>query len=596
MAATLLQFLEPPTRFYFFTGKGGVGKTSLACSTALALAESGKRVLLISTDPASNLDEVLGVELESRPTPIPSVNGLEALNLDPVEAAAAYREKVVGPMRGLLPENALQAMEEQLSGACTMEIATFDEFARWLGDPEAIKGYDHLIFDTAPTGHTLRLLALPKAWTHFFDSNTSGSSCLGPLAGLEQQRGVYEAALKALANPDFTTLLLVARPQPSSLQEAERSAHELAALGVHNQRLLLNGLFTVQAPEDPYAAAMQERGRAALQGHSSFINQLPSLQLPLRSTNLVGLDALRAMANFEESAPAETIAFAPDRGAMESLADLIDGIESAGRGVVLTMGKGGVGKTTAAAAIATELARRGHPVHLSTTDPAPHLQAALPEAFEGLSVSPIDPVAETEAYVAEVMEKQGANLDEAGRSLLLEDLRSPCTEEIAVFRAFARTVAMAEVQFVILDTAPTGHTLLLLDATQTYHRELGRQSGNTRSDAVNQLLPRLRNPDFTRVILVALPEPTPIHEAMLLGDDLQRAGITPYAWIINQALHPLPLKDPCLIQRAQAEIALLEPLLAQAPHPVVVPWQLHEPTGATALGQLTASATHPAVI
>lgn len=477
-----------------------------------------------------------------------------------------------------------------------MEIATFDEFARWLGDPAAIQGYDHLVFDTAPTGHTLRLLALPKAWTHFLETNTSGSSCLGPLAGLEQQRKVYESALESLADPLRTTLLLVARPQTSSLQEAERSSGELASLGVQNQKLLLNSVFTTQHPDDPIASALEERGQAAMQAYASFLDRLPACQLPLRSTNLVGLDALRAMAHGHELERDEPAGLAPDWNSTETLADIVDDIEAAGRGIVLTMGKGGVGKTTAAAAIATELARRGHPVHLSTTDPAPHLQAALPETFEGLSVSRIDPVAETEAYVAEVLTNQGPHLDDAGSALLMEDLRSPCTEEIAVFRAFARTVAMAEDQFVILDTAPTGHTLLLLDATQTYHRELGRQSGNTHSDAVHHLLPRLRNPNFTRVILVALPEPTPIHEAMLLGDDLQRAGITPYAWIINQALHPLPLKDPCLIQRAQAEIALLEPLLAQAPHPVVVPWQLHEPTGATALGQLTASATHPAVI
>ena len=226
-----------PTRYLFFTGKGGVGKTSLACATAVRFADDGKRVLLVSTDPASNLDQVLGVSLSGRPTPVPGAPGLEALNINPEEAAERYRERLIGPMRGVLPEAALANMQEQLSGSCTTEIAAFDEFTALIGQPEAAVEYDHVIFDTAPTGHTLRLMSLSKAWTQFLESNTSGTSCLGPLAGLEKQREIYEATVRMLADGSSTTMVLVSRPQRAALREAARTSGELRALDIGNQVL-----------------------------------------------------------------------------------------------------------------------------------------------------------------------------------------------------------------------------------------------------------------------------------------------------------------------------------------------------------------------
>jgi len=591
MADSLLPFFQPRTPFYFFTGKGGVGKTSLACATAVALADSGTRVLLISTDPASNLSEVLETPLTSQPSPVRGVKNLHALDLDPEAAAHAYREKVVAPYRDLLPPAAVVAMEEQLSGACTMEIATFDEFARFLGDDDFTRTFDHLVFDTAPTGHTLRLLALPKAWTHFFSENTTGNSCLGPLAGLQQQRAIYEAALAALADPLRTSLVLVTRPEEGSLQEAKRSSDELRHIGLTEQRLILNGRFRATNPEDPIACAYQDRADSALDRHRDFLETLPVHEIPLQPSNMVGIAALRQLV----SSPATPNDFPPsnfDSLTGSSFSELIDQLEAGGRGLVMTMGKGGVGKTTMAAAIAVELASRGHAVHLSTTDPAAHLQQALPESLPALEVSRIDPVRETSAYVEEVLTSQGADLDERGRDLLLEDLRSPCTEEIAVFRAFARTVAMAEDQFVILDTAPTGHTLLLLDATEAYHRELGRQSGE-KSDPIRQLLPRLRDPEFTRILLVTLPEPTPVHEAAMLAEDLERAGIHPHAWIMNQALSPLTLTDPVLVARANQEARFLQVVAEQSSYHTLVPWQPWPPTGLQALRRLTTPTIAP---
>ena len=591
------------SRFLFFTGKGGVGKTSLSSATALRLADAGQRVLLVSTDPASNLDEVLGLPLDRTPRDVPGAPGLQAMNINPMEAAAAYRERVVGPMRGLLPDDVLRGMEEQLSGSCTIEIAAFDEFAALLGDPDSARAFDHVVFDTAPTGHTLRLMSLAGAWDRFLDGNTSGASCLGPLAGLERQRAVYETAVRTLSDESQTTLVLVTRPQTGALREAERTAAELRAIGVTRQLMIVNGVFHAATPNDPVAAAMQARADAALHAAEGFLTSLPVFAVPLRAANVLGLARLRGLLQDDtNSAPAPSAAEAPalPEGLL-SLGDWIDRLPRPARGVIMTMGKGGVGKTTVAAAIATALARRGVPVHLTTTDPAAHIRDTLldgandlaPDALP-LTVGSIDPAAETEAYRSEVLATAGRDLDAASRALLEEDLRSPCTEEIAVFRAFAREVARGGERLVVLDTAPTGHTLLLLDATQSHHRELVRQARADHPPEVLHLLARLRDPAYTRVLLVTLPEATPVHEAAALQDDLRRAGIEPAAWVVNQGLPGCGSADPLLRARAESERSYLGEVAAQhARETVFIPWQLREPRGLAALLDLSNTTSEP---
>ncbi len=575
---SLTRFLERPTRFLFFTGKGGVGKTSLACASAIALADRGSRVLLVSTDPASNLDEVLGARLQTTPTAVANVPRLFALNIDPGAAARAYREKLVGPCRGKLPEAVIRGMEEQLSGACTMEIAAFDEFSRLLGEPGATANFDHVVFDTAPTGHTLRLLSLPGAWTGFLDTNSTGNSCLGPLAGLEKQRVLYQSAVASLADAARTTMVLVGRAQRATLAEAERTSQELAAIGVQNQRLILNGLFRA-ADSDPLALALERREAQSLAATREFLARLPLTEVPLRPHNLVGIEALRALLQKGQT----QVASPHGHGSLvsfpvDSLGALVDELAAAGRGVIMTMGKGGVGKTTVAAAIATELARRGFKVHLSTTDPAAHVAAAAGQ-IQGLQVGRIDPRAETKAYVDLVMATSGKDLDANGRALLQEDLRSPCTEEVAVFRAFARTVAQGEEAFVVLDTAPTGHTLLLLDATEAYHREVARKASGM-PEEVQHLLPRLRDRSFTRVLLITLPEATPVHEAAALQDDLRRARIEPFAWVINQSFAQSGTRDPLLMERGRGEAPYIGEVVERlSPRTALVPWVAEEPVG-----------------
>jgi arsenite-transporting ATPase len=580
-----LRFLDRPTRFLFFTGKGGVGKTSLACAAAVALADGESGVLLVSTDPASNLDEVLGVRLWSEATAVPGVSGLDALNIDPEAAARAYRDRVVGPYRGVLPEAAMAQMEEQLSGACTVEIAAFEQFARLLGDAGP---YEHVLFDTAPTGHTLRLLALPSAWDGFLRVNNTGTSCIGPLSALSDQRAVYAAAVRALEDGSRTTIILVTRPETTAMLEAERTSAELRALRIGNQRLVVNGVFRPSVSEDPLAASLARRSREVLAAVPETLASLPREEIPLFGYDLVGLPALRALAggvtppDLDDASAAEVLPPTPDAG----LSRLLDEIAAPGHGLLMVMGKGGVGKTTVAAAIAVALARRGLHVHLTTTDPAAHVVATVGEDIDGMTVGRIDPEAATRAYVEHALATSGAGLDPDARALLEEDLRSPCTQEIAVFQAFSRTVAEARRGFVVLDTAPTGHTLLLLDAAGSYHRDVMRTTRGSPGRLVTPLM-RLRDPAYTKVLIVTLPETTPVLEAERLQNDLRRAGIEPFAWVLNRSLAAAGPRDPVLRQRAAAEAAHVKRVRREvAGRVVLIPWRPEAPVGAELLRSL----------
>mgnify|MGYP001302796636 CR=1 FL=1 len=575
-------FLEQPSRYLFFTGKGGVGKTAIACASAIRLAEAGKRILLVSTDPASNLDEMLGIQLSLQATAVPGVDGLSALNIDPELAATHYRERVISPYRAIWTEAQIAELQEQLAGACTVEIAAFDEFAELLAGDENEVPYDHVLFDTAPTGHTLRLLQLPGAWTTFLQSTTRGASCLGPHSGLKMEEARFSAAFSALSDPERTIIVLVTRPDRAALREIARSSMELAELGLHNQQLVINAVFAATDPNDRTAAALEERGRVALLELPDRLHNLCQIRIPLRPFNMVGLPALRGLLDDAKAAElAHPSVSSVQQTAYPRLSGLIDEIAQSGKGLVMVMGKGGVGKTTIAAAIAVELASRGKKVHLSTTDPAAHLAATLEGSVENLSVSRIDPVIETQAYVDQVMSTRGTRLSQEERALLAEDLRSPCYEEIAVFTAFSRLIMQARSNFVVLDTAPTGHTLLLLDATGAYHRQVvGNENTAIASARIVTPLMKLRDPNYTKILLVTLAETTPVSEAARLQADLKRAGVEPYAWVINSSLAASGTGDPCLTQRVNAEITQIDAVRTRHAHRfVIVPWMSEEPVG-----------------
>ncbi len=584
-----INFLDQPPRFLFFTGKGGVGKTSVACAAAIKLADAGRQVLLVSTDPASNVGQVFGVSIGNKITIIPAVLNLAALEIDPQAAAQLYRDRIVGPVRDVLPDAVVKSIEEQLSGACTTEIAAFDEFTALLVDSALTADYDHIIFDTAPTGHTIRLLQLPGAWNGFLEEGKGNASCLGPLAGLEKQRSQYKAAVNALADPQRSRLILVARAQQATLREVARTHEELDAIGLSQQYLVINGILPIaEAAQDQLVMAICAREQRALNSMPEILKSLPLDLIELKPFNLVGLDALRrllttAIPTSTQSVHTSIAIQAP------SLSTLVDEIAKDGHGLVMLMGKGGVGKTTLAAAVAVELARRGLSVHLTTSDPAAHLNETLSGSLANLAVSRINPHAETERYRQHVLATKGNQLDAKGRALLEEDLRSPCTEEIAVFQAFSRIIREAGKKFVVMDTAPTGHTLLLLDATGAYHREVSRQMAGSEVHYLTPMM-QLQDPKQTKVLLVTLAETTPVLEAVNLQADLRRAGIEPWAWVINNSVAAATVHSPLLRQRAANELPEIQAVATvHSRRYAVVPLLKEEPVGVERLLELAAS-------
>ena len=581
-----MKFLQNIPPYLFFTGKGGVGKTSISCATAISLAEQGRRVLLVSTDPASNVGQVFSQTIGNTILPVASVPGLSALEIDPQAAAQGYRARIVDPIKGILPDDVVNSINEQLSGACTTEIAAFDEFTGLLTDASLLTRFDHIIFDTAPTGHTIRLLQLPGAWSSFIESNPDGASCLGPMAGLEKQREQYSHAVQALSDPDRTRLVLVARLQKSTLQEVARTHDELAAIGLKNQYLVINGVLPeTEAVNDTLAAAIWGREQEALASLPAGLDALPTDTLFLQPVNMVGVSALRGLLTSQPETASFAEVSALQKPAISSLSALVDEIALNEHGLIMLMGKGGVGKTTMAAAIAVRLAEMGFDVHLTTSDPAAHLSTTLNGSLNNLQVSRIDPHDETERYRQHVLETKGRDLDEAGKHLLEEDLRSPCTEEIAVFQAFSRVIREAGKRFVVMDTAPTGHTLLLLDATGAYHREIAKKMGDKGHFSTPMM--QLQDPERTKVLLVTLPETTPVLEAANLQADLERAGIHPWGWIINNSLSIAETRSPLLRQRAQQELPQIEAVKNQhATRVALVPVLAAEPTGIDKLKQL----------
>ena len=540
------------TKYLFFTGKGGVGKTSTACATAVALADEGKKVLLISTDPASNLQDVFETELDGKAKPIKGVDNLEVINLDPLEAAHNYKESVVGPFRGKLPDSVIESMEEQLSGSCTVEIAAFNEFSNFITNSKLNTDYNNIIFDTAPTGHTLRMLQLPSAWTDFISESTHGVSCLGQLSGLEVKRETYKKAVENLSDKSLTTLVLVTRPDKTPLNEVARASKELSEIGIKNQILVINGVL--EKYDDDLSESIFNKQKLALENMPDILTEFDTYTIALRSYNINGIDSIRNLLKKDQINEQKMEV----EGKLFNLDDVVSDLVKNNRKVIFTMGKGGVGKTTIASSVALKLSKLGKKVHLATTDPADHIKFMI-DSSSGISMSHIDEKEELKKYQDEVLENARKTLSEDNVAYIEEDLRSPCTQEIAVFRAFAELVEKADDEIVVIDTAPTGHTLLLLDSTLSYHQEVQRTQGQI-PKSVKNLLPRLRGEE-TEVLIVSLAEATPFYEAYRLEEDLTRASIHTNWWIVNSSLYKANPSNKMLSAKANEEVKWINKIL-----------------------------------
>ena len=540
------------SKYLFFTGKGGVGKTSTACATAVALADEGKKVLLISTDPASNLQDVFETELDGKAKQIKGVDNLEVINLDPLEAAHNYKESVVAPFRGKLPDSVIESMEEQLSGSCTVEIAAFNEFSNFITNSKLNTDYSHIIFDTAPTGHTLRMLQLPSAWTDFISESTHGASCLGQLSGLEAKKETYKKAVENLSDKSLTTLVLVTRPDKTPLNEVARASKELSEIGIKNQILVINGIL--EKYDDDLSESIFNKQKLAFENIPDILTEFDTYTIALRSYNITGIDSIRNLLKKDQINEQKMEV----EGKLFNLDDVVSDLVKNNRKVIFTMGKGGVGKTTIASSVALKLSKLGKKVHLATTDPADHIKFMI-DSSSGISMSHIDEKEELKKYQDEVLENARKTLSEDNVAYIEEDLRSPCTQEIAVFRAFAELVEKADDEIVVIDTAPTGHTLLLLDSTLSYHQEVQRTQGQI-PKSVKNLLPRLRGEE-TEVLIVSLAEATPFYEAYRLEEDLTRASIHTNWWIVNSSLYKANPSNKMLSAKANEEVKWINKIL-----------------------------------
>jgi len=475
-----------------------------------------------------------------------------------VTAAHEYKEKMVAPYRGILPQEAIAQMEEQLSGACTVEIAGFNEFSKYIGDEDIFNSYEHIILDTAPTGHTLRLLSLPAAWNDFIADNQTGSSCLGPVSGLSDYKVIYDNVVSNLKDKNKTLLIMVTRAEKLSFLEASKASVELDKQGMKNQHLIINGVFEEKS-DDKIALSFFKKSHESLKNTPLTLQKLPHTKIGFYPNGVVGINTLRALVREEKVAEfdgAHVVLQESLGKTLEGITSwhtLLDDIEKDKTGVIMTMGKGGVGKTTIASMIASELSSRGHKVTLSTTDPAAHLEYISQKKSSNLNIERIDPKVEVQRHVQEVISKNEKLLSKEDMDLLKEELSSPCIEEIAIFQAFAKTIAKAKNEFVVLDTAPTGHTLLLLDSSEAYHKEVLKNS-NKEDEELRSLIPKIKDPKYTKILITTLPEATPTHEAKALQNDLSRAGITPYAWVVNRSFAKSKTTNNLLAQKGLNEL------------------------------------------
>ena len=601
------------TEFIFFSGKGGVGKTSMACTHAVRYAGEGKRTLIVTTDPASNLADVFEQPIGHQVTPIAGVPNLSAMEIDSDRATQEYIDRAMAPIRAAFPPQMVQVMEEQMSGPCTAEVAAFDRFTDFLDVPaDQGEAFDVVIFDTAPTGHTIRLLELPAEWSQSIDAASAGSgqTCLGPAAAIQDAKHKYERALAAMRQSAQTSFVFVLHPEAISIKETRRAISELKKLEIENFRLIINSVISGEAAQNPLfgaRAAMQARYLTEIEATLPYAQQ----RMPMLAGEIRGVDRLRQVGRaFFDGEPValSTAAVDPQRPALPVFApeDIRALVQPNGqRRTLFFAGKGGVGKTVASCITAVWLARQGYRTLLLTTDPAAHLGDVLgvpvgadpARIMENLWAANIDSKAAAEAYKTRILDDaRRRGRPESAIQSMAEELDSPCTEEMAAFDKFIEYAAQDGWQAVVFDTAPTGHTLRLLELPMDWSKQIDVKifasvESSAADDVAKQrfgkVIDMLRDPAQSAFAFVMYPEATPIIEAWRAAQELGTVGIQPGLVVANMVIPPEEATTPFTLSRRNMQEKYLGEISQRFQTPVLqIPLLPREIKGLQMLAEL----------
>jgi arsenite-transporting ATPase len=586
------------TQFIFFSGKGGVGKTSMACAHAVRYADAGKRTLIVTTDPASNLADVFEQEIGHQVTPITGVPNLSAMEIDPDTATQEYIDRAMAPIRAAFPPQIVEVMEEQMSGPCTAEVAAFDRFTDFLDVP-ANDGvtFDIVIFDTAPTGHTIRLLELPAEWSESIDAASAGSgqTCLGPAAAIQDAKHKYERALAAMRQSEQTNFVFVLHPEAISIKETRHAIDELTKLEIQNFSLIINGIIPHEGTRSPlFAARAEMQARYLVQIEFNF--PYPKQRMTLLADEIKGVNRLRQVGRIffdaEQTSSLEEAASVPVQAeiVVSSLDDARARLTPNGRRrTVFFAGKGGVGKTVASCISAVWLAGQGFRTLLLTTDPAAHLGDVL-EFPVGDEITPItgqpklwavniDPKAAAETYKKRILEDaRQRGRPESAIKMMEEELNSPCTEEMAAFDKFIEYASQEEWDSVIFDTAPTGHTLRLLELPVDWSKQIdvkvfasveGTAADDVAKERFGKVIEMMSDPEQSTFAFVMYPESTPILEAWRAAQELGTVGVHPGLVVANMVIPPEQTTTPFVQSRRVMQEKYLKEIMQRFDVPLV---------------------------
>jgi arsenite-transporting ATPase len=564
------------TEYIFFSGKGGVGKTTMACATAIHHATEGKKTLIVTTDPASNLADVFEQEIGHRITQIKGISNLWAMEIDPDAATMEYKERIIGPFREIMPDDVIASLEENLSGPCTTEMASFDRFIDFMEGDE----YDVIIFDTAPTGHTIRLLELPVDWSKHIEESAKGSgqTCLGPVQSIQDSKEKYDRATALLKDPERTTFIFVMRPEELSLYETLRASKELETIGIKSGEIIINGILPEEVCEIEFFRRKYDSQQKVIQETESAIEK-PKRYMLLRDNEVKGVSALQGIGRelFTGEKPSyETESILTDYSVPTIERPDLDALFlPAGKTkAIFFTGKGGVGKTSISCITALYIAQKGVKTLLVTTDPAAHIGEVLdvkigsrPEKItDNLFAVMVNQQEAFKEYKEKVLSEARGKYSEDMLATMEEELNSPCTEEMAAFDKFIQYIEGRDYEVVVFDTAPTGHTLRLLDLPFDYAKQVEMMSSaaesienkETAQHRFRDIISTLRDKDMTVFSLVLYPESTPIMESYRAMLDLKEAGIETQLVIANMVLPEKVCSNNFFKNRRQMQLKYLQ--------------------------------------